>query len=95
MPRPTDQQITYMALCVVTELDDVARRAAATAREAVSVRDRLGEIIRAGGQLTPDVIEQFIDRAERVGAEVSELEGNVRNLQHSAYALNLARNSLS
>ena len=95
MPRPTDQQITYMALCVVTELDDVARRAAATAREAVNVRDRLGEIIRTGGQLTPDVIAQFIDRAERVGEEVRELEGNVRNLTHSEYALNLARNSLS
>jgi len=95
MPRPTDQQITYMALCVVTELDEVARRAAAAGREAVLVRDRLGEIIRAGGQLTPEALEPFLTRAERVGAEVRELEGNVRNLSHSEYALNLARRSLS
>jgi len=95
MPRPTDQQITYMALCVMTELDDVARRAAATAREAVTARDRLGEMIRAGGQITPDALEPFIARAEQVGAEVREAESNVRNLGHSEYALNLARRSLS
>lgn len=95
MPRPTDQQITYMALCVMTELDDVARRAAATAREAVSARDRLGEIIRTSAELTPEVIEQFLDRADRVGAEVREVEGNVQNLRYSEYALNLARRSMS
>ena len=95
MPRPTDQQIAYMALCVITELDAAARRAAAPARQAVAARDRLGELVRSGGQIAPDLLEPFIARAERVGAEVEEAEGNVRNLRHSEYALHLARNSLS
>ena len=95
MPRPTDQQLTYMALCVITELDEVARRAAVTGKDAMAIRDRLCEIIRAGGQLTPEALEPFVTRAEQVGAAVIELEGNVRNLTHSEYALRLARDSLS
>jgi len=95
MPRPTDQQITYMALCVITELDEVARKAALVAREAVAVRDRLGDVVRVGGQLDPDAMAKLMDRSERIGAELRELEGNVQNLTHSEYALNLARSSLS
>ncbi len=95
MPRPTDQQITYMALCVITELDEVARKAALVAREAVTVRDRLGEVVRTGGQLDRGAIERLMDRTDAIGAEVRELEGNVRNLTASEYALNLARDSLT
>jgi len=95
MPRPTEQQLTYMALCVITELDEVARKAALVGRESVTVRDRLCEVIRSGGQVTPEMLAPFVDRAEAVGAEVRELEGNVRNLANSEYALNLARRSLT
>ena len=95
MPRPTEQQLTYMALCVITELDEVARRAVVAGRESVTVRDRLCEVIRSGGQVTPEMLAAFVDRAEAVGAEVRELEGNVRNLANSEYALNLARRSLT
>jgi len=84
-----------MALCVITELDEVARRAAVAGRESVTVRDRLCEVVRSGGQVTAEMLAPFVDRAEAVGAEVRELEDNVRNLANSGYALKLARNSLS
>lgn len=95
MPRPTPQQITYMAVCVITEMDEVARRATAAGRQAVEVRDRLGAIVRDGGQLTEDELAPFVRRAERITTEVREVEENVQNLTHSEYALNLARTSLS
>jgi hypothetical protein len=95
MPRPTEQQIAYMALCVVTELDAIAHRATKAGQDAVSARDRMGRIIRDGGQMPPDLLERMIDAADRLGAEVQELEGNLRNLAHSELALNLARRSLT
>lgn len=95
MPRPTDQQITYMALCVITELDEVGRRAAEAGREAVTLRDSLGDILRQGQTLTPDALAEFTQRAVKVGNQIRELEENVRNLTHSKFALELASRSLS
>lgn len=95
MPRPTDQQIAYMALCVVTELDAIAHRAAKAGQAAVAARDRLGVIIRDADQLPPDLLAQLVDTTDTLAAEVQELEGNVRNLAHSEAALNLARLSIS